>query len=236
MDLLRITEQTEKADYLEYIREKLQTEILNPEQIELTLEGRAVLSISFSEENAPIVISEIYDKLSEVICVAYKYEVFEKRIRAYGLNDEERGLLLASVIAADYDDDKRYVKSRLRFNSECAIDGLYNFRLGPLSRKWEEISAYIPEFFTPDELKEFIVFLIDEKKGRKVYIDGEKLYDSKKRQINRSKLLPYGKTNNIVKETLLAGAGEVYILGQPPENDEKVLRKYFGNKICRLSR
>jgi len=230
--LLRVSEDVKNVNYLEYIVNNLSDELIRACGYSIEKdEQRAVLKIEGESEFFHILRREVDDKIADVICVAYKYCLFDKTISAYGLTKTEREILISSVIAADMDDDKRFVKSRLTYRSEGAIDGLYNFRLQPLKKKWREISSYIPDYFTPEELKEFVSYLIGEKHGRKVYIDGSNVYDGRCRRLERCRLLPFGKEHSQIKEALLSGASEIYITGDLSECDAECLYKYFGEKI-----
>lgn len=240
MNVLRISEEVENVNNLNYISDGIPEVIVDRESRSIEDTGkRVVLDLSLKDESdddkMKIFRRELCDKISDVICIAYKYHAFNGKIKALGLDPTEREILIASVISADLEDDKRYVKSRIGFGYDYAVDGLYNFKLQPLKCKWEEIAEYIPDYFTPEELKEFVSYLIGEKKGRKIYIDGETVYDGKCRKLERSRLIPGGPSRKIVKEALLSGAGEICVIGKLAEYDVASLRKYFGDKIL-LSR
>mgnify|MGYP004649824105 CR=1 FL=1 len=240
MNVLRISEEIENVNNLNYISDGIPEVVVDRDSrsVEST-KKRVILDLNLKDESdddkMKILKRELFDKISDVICIAYKYQAFNGKIKAMGLTPNEREILIASIISADLEDDKRYVRSRIGFGYEYAIDGLYNFKLQPLKCKWEEIAAYIPDYFTPEELKEFVSYLIGEKKGRKIYIDGETVYDGKCRKLERSRLIPGGSSRKIVKEALLSGAGEICVIGKLTECDVEGLRKYFGDKIL-LSR
>ena len=60
--------------------------------------------------------------------------------------------------------------------------------LKPLKKKWLDITACIPECFLNSQLKEFIYFLLENKKKR-VYVDDGLVYDSHYTRLKRSSLL-----------------------------------------------
>ena len=97
--------------------------------------------------------------------------------------------------------------------------------------KWEEIAGYIPPYFSNFELKEFITYLIGEKKGKKVFVESGKVYDKRFNRLKRVNLLPSGQLG-VIKEILISGASEIELKGNLPENEEKYLKEYFGDKIC----
>ena len=194
--------------------------------------NRAGLEMSVEDEYEGIAREELFDKICDVITVGYKYNFFAQKIKLDGMKNQHKQLLLSSIIAADFEDDKRYVKHKLSFvDKSIAIDGVYEFRLKNLKSKWLEIVNYIPEYFSENELKSFIIYLIGEKRGKKVLVDGEKVYDKRFNRLKRVQLLPDGDLK-IVKEVLISGADEIELKGKLPREDEIYLKEYFGDKIC----
>ena len=96
-------------------------------------DDRAELTVEVPAFYADIVKGGIDDKISDIVSVSYKYDFFAKKIKPSGLSELENEILIASLIAADLEEDKRYVSRRIRADSEIAIDGLYHFRLKPLN-------------------------------------------------------------------------------------------------------
>ena len=167
--------------------------------------------------------------MAEILAIKYKYEYFKKQVPACGLSAIDREILLTSLIAADLEDDKKYTYERLKNYSEIAIDGVFNFRLKPLKKKWQDVADCIPHLFLNSQLKEFISYLLENKK-RLVYIDNGRVYDSHYRRLNRSELLG-GESVKIVREVLLSNCGAVNICGQIPKDDEYYLREYYSDKV-----
>lgn len=191
--------------------------------------SRCVLSISCPENLFDIIFAEAIDRVSEIIAISYKYDYFNKSIKVGGLTPCEREILLVSLISADLDDDKKYAFDRLKESREICIDGVYNFRLLPLKRKWEGIVNYIPTVFINSQLKEFVSYLLENKKKR-VFIDNSKVYDCHYRRLIRVNLIK-GDDLSLLKEVLLSGCGEVEINGKLPEKDEYYLKEFYGDKI-----
>lgn len=232
MSLISVSECAKNNNNLVYINESLSDLFFKKEQCEFSSDKDIYFANFYVDDDLfPVAREEIADKIADVICVAYKYEYFEDEIMLGGLKSLDKEILLSSLISADIDDDKRYVKSVLNFGTKISLDGFYNFRIAPLRRKWREIIGYIPSYFTEGELKEFVSYLIGEKRGRKVYVENEKVYDRRYNRLKRSDLIPQGKGLKLVKEVLLSGAGEVLVKGKIPEKDEKYLKEYFGEKI-----
>lgn len=190
---------------------------------------RRALIYDCPEYYADIFLAETADRISEVIAVGYKYDYFKKEIKTAGLNSSEREILLASLIAADLADDKKYVFDRIKGEKQAAIDGIYNFRLKPLKKKWKDVVEYIPQCFVGSQLKDFVVYLIENRKKR-AYVDDQKVYDNYYRRLTRCALLG-GEEIPVIREVLLSGCGEVEIRGALPEEDEKYLKEFYGDRV-----
>ena len=196
---------------------------------ECVKDGRANLIINCRDYYADIIRAEVADKLAEIVAIKYKYDFFKKNIITECLSKVENELLMASLIAADLDDDKKYAFDRLKDNNDIAIDGVYNFRMIPLKNKWKDIIKYIPCGFMKSQLKDFITYLIDSKKN-KVYVDCGKVYDSHYRRLKRCALIG-GENLNIIREVLLSNCGQVELNGKIPKEDEYYLKEFYTDKI-----
>lgn len=194
-----------------------------------TADGRAVLTLNFCDEYSDVLRSELADKLGEVIAINYKYDFFKETVGMSGLTAVESEIMLASLIAADLPDDKKYAARVFLSGDGLSVDGIYNFRLRPLIRKWKDVASYMPDVFVGSQLKDFITYLLENKKKR-VYIDHGKVYDSHYRRLKRCDLLGGGEAV-ITREVLLSNCGEVELAGSLCETDEKYLREYYGDKI-----
>ncbi len=190
---------------------------------------RSMLNVECPEEYLEILTAEISDKIAEVIVVKYKNDFFKKNVIVSGLSEVEREILNAGIIAADLEDDKKYVFERIKNQTQIAIDGVFNFRLQMLKRKWSEIIEYIPTSFLNDQLKEFIGYLLENKRKR-VYVDYGRVYDSHYRRLKRSSLLD-GEEAKITREILLSNCGEIMLKGRLPEKDEFYLKEFYNEKI-----
>ncbi|MBQ3220234.1 MAG: hypothetical protein IJB32_06580 [Clostridia bacterium] len=191
--------------------------------------GRASLTITCPEYYKDIIKAELSDKLAEIIAIKYKYDFFKNSIRTGGLSKIEKEILLTSLIAADLEDDKKYSFDRLKTYNDVAVDGIFNFRLQPLKNKWKDIVQYVPPGFMNTQLKEFVSYLIENKKKR-VYVDDGRVYDSHYRRLKRSALLD-GDGIKIIREVLLSNCGEVELSGSIPKDDEYYLKEFYNDKI-----
>ncbi len=232
MALITVTDKNYNQGNLLYVQ-SVTNEILSQTDCKVescVLGSRSVMKINCDSGYSDIVKAEIADKLAEVVAINYKYDFFNKEIKVSGLNSDEKEILMASLIAADLDEDKRYTYERLKNFDDIALDGIYNFRLQPLKNKWKEIVSYMPSCFVNSQLKDFILYLLENKKKR-VYVDCGRVYDSHFRRLRRCSLLGGGDKLSIVREVLLSNCGEVELSGPLPEEDEFYLKEFFSDKI-----
>lgn len=171
------------------------------------------------------------EKIAEAICIGYKYALMRRDIHPAGLSAEEREILLAAIIAADFADDKKYVLARLETGGECAVDGFFRFRLQGLRKKWAGVAACVPEVFTGSQLAEFMEFLLGACRG-KVFLKGGDVFDSRCRRLRRSSLIDGGKSEmNTLREIVLSCAGKVECLTLPSARQENFLRRYYAGRV-----
>lgn len=231
MKQIIVTDCSERINGLYYIRNAVSEPALKAgAEARIAGQGkRCRLTVDCPEYYADIIQAEISDKIAEVIVVGYKYEFLKREIKVAGLSETEREILLASLIAADLKDDKKFAFERIKGISETAIDGAYNFRLKPLKSKWKDVAGYMPPYFAETQLKNFITFLLENKRTR-AYIDDCRVYDNYYRRLKRCALLG-GEDAKIIREVLLSDCGEVEIRGDIPPTDEKYLKEFYGDKI-----
>ena len=232
MEHLFVSENYENNSNILYIRENLCGLVYKGVKEKVSADrNRVGLSFNVEEDLYKFVGDDLADKISDVIAIAYKYRFFENRIKTPALSKRQRELLLTSLISADILDDKKYIRAKFKDCKQIAIDGFFNFRMANLKRKWEEICAFIPEFFSERELKEFIVYLINEKKGKKVIVDGDKVFDRRGNRLRKCVLLPSDEYL-VVKELLLCGASEIEVKNMPNSEEEiDYIKILFGDKI-----
>lgn len=194
-------------------------------------EKRSTLTLRINKDYADLFRGEVEDRIADVIAVKYKYAYFRKFVRFDGLDGFETELLRAALIAADLDEDKKYIVRRLRNFDEYAIDGIYNFRLAPLRRKWDDIVGYIPPYFTNGQLKDFVRYLLGEKRGKKVIVEDGEVYDANYNKLDRVSLTDGGEDGRIIREVLLSASGKAIVRGKIPETDEKYIRMFFASHV-----
>ena len=195
----------------------------------LSLSNRAILSVDCPDEYEDILRLEMCDRVAEIVVIRYKYDYFKKAIKISGLSSEEKEILYTSLIAADLEDDKKYTFDRIKKSKELTIDGIFNFRLSALQKKWADVASYLPTYFLKSQLKEFICYLLENKRKR-VYVDQGRVYDAHYRRLKRSSLYG-GEKLSIIREVLLSNCGEVELSGSIPKEDEVYLKEFYKDKI-----
>lgn len=231
MTQISVTENENNKNNLYYVQSSL-AEIFSQAGCSVNVietDKRCILNINCPEQYKDIIKMEVGDKIAEVIAIRYKNDFFKKTISIEGLSKVEREILVAGLIAADLEEDKKYAFDRVKNQENIAIDGVYNFRLKQLKKKWVEITQYIPSCFLNSQLKDFIGFLLENKKKR-VYVESGRVYDSHYRRLKRSLLLD-GEGALITREILLSNCGEIRLSGSLPKEDEYYIKEFYNDKI-----
>ena len=191
--------------------------------------GRRYYCFDVPEECAARIKRVLEDRIGDVIAVNYKYEYFKQRIKVAGLDPLEYELLLSALISADIDEDKRYAIIRLN-GSPYALDGSFAFTMKPLIDKWNEIVGYIPPYFNAEQLKEFVSFIVAEKKKGRVYVSNGCVYDTNYNLLTRTDLAGEGDCR-LIREIILSSSAEVELSSPVGGKDEYYLKELFGDKI-----
>lgn len=234
MSQIKITESAKRGKNVVYIRETLSAVTKQLGCLVDMRGGKNRYELNFDVPSSyhDLLVSEVEDKIADVISVNYKYSFLKKNANLTGLKPVETELLLTSLIAADIEEDKKYVVKKLKNFNEYALDGIFNFRMKPLKEKWLDILSYIPSGFQSNQLRDFIVYLIKDKMGKRVYFDEGSVYDKRYNLLKRRELLTGDSGEiSIVKEILLSGAGEVELASPLPKTDEEYIKELYGDRV-----
>jgi len=185
------------------------------------------ISFKTEREYCPYVRKFTEEHIADIIAIGYKYAYFDKRLSLPLLTKLQRRVLLTSLVAADYAEDRAFVARRLHGFENYCIDGLFHFRLQALQQRWEEIIAYIPADMGEVGVESFVGFLIEDG-GEKIFIKNGKVYDEDYRPLSRSLLTGAEWT---IGEVLLSGAEQVYCFGETDNETAAFLKKYYGEKV-----
>ncbi len=184
-------------------------------------EERTAVRLRVSQENK----IRVKERLAEIVGIGYKYAFLREKLRAC-LPKREKKLLAAALIAADYEGDKAYIRSKIGEFTEFSVDGFYSFRLSALRDKWTRIIEYIPEGFSSEDLMKFCEFLVGESKN-KIYLKGNVVFGENFAPLRRSRLTG---EEDVETEIMLSDAGFVYCLGEVEEGVGDFLQKYYAER------
>ena len=229
---IEVSDREHLSKYLLYIQNTLSEVFRQTDtKVGFVADGvRANLNIDCEDFYYPLILSEVHDKIADIISIGYKYAFISPLLTPKGLKKEEVNFLLTAIIGADYVDDKRYVLIKLKGIDSPAIDGVFNFKLKLLKNKWEEVASFMPSNFDYLKLRDFINYLILDKSD-KIYIENGKVYDAHYRQRLRSKLLFGDKDYDLISEIILSMPGEIELRSSINGKEEKIIKELFGSKI-----
>ncbi len=191
---------------------------------ELFFSDRAVLRIRV-QEGEKEVKKALKERITEVIGIGCKYRFLGEKLHV-ALSKREKKLLLAALIAADYEGDRGFIERKVGDSSDYSIDGIYAFRLGALKEKWTHIAQYVPEGFTSSDLREFCEYLVGESKN-KIYLKGNTVFGENFAPLRRSRLTG---EEDAETEILLSDAGFVYCLGEVEAPLTEFLQKFYAER------
>ena len=232
MEKLTVSERENNCRYIAYVAGILSGKDSGADSAEIGFEnGRVTLSV-FAEGAAYSELkNKAEEKIAEVIGVGYKYDYFSKVIRPAGLSSEDREILIAAIIAADFAEDTRYIIARLRDIKVHTIDGFFSFRLQSLRDKWKNVAACVPQTFDKNQLAEFMDYLLGGSR-RKIFLKGSDVYDCRCCRLRRAVLIEEGKSEmNTFREIVLSGAGKIECLSQLSASQENFLRRYYAGRV-----
>ena len=176
-------------------------------------------------------LSELKEKLAEIIVVGYKYDFFAEKSHLSGLNEQEKELFLTAVIAADLEDDKKYAMRFLEIAAETSVDGVYHFRLQKLKEKWGEIAAMLPSYFGAELYHNFMQYLIDDFRQEPVYVVGEQVFDERYNRKTPGVLSGGEGKLCCVKNILLSGGKEIHLVGDAAPETNAFLSEFYGTNV-----
>lgn len=126
--------------------------------------GRVSLSVA-GENTCRQALNELTKAaVIEVFTTVVKMRYIAERLRRNNLNDKTYRLLLHTLVAFDRECEYDILGAAFTLGGEINLDGWYNFRIGELKKRWDEISALTSEnslYLNNDSnLNELLRFLI----------------------------------------------------------------------------
>ncbi|MCL2847869.1 MAG: hypothetical protein FWE13_03870 [Firmicutes bacterium] len=103
--------------------------------------GRIVLSIACERDKKPEAKKIISSVLKEMYLTRVKYEYLKYRLKITQLSEMSSNLLLHSLVAFDRESEGEIIERELKFGDCISLEGFFNFRLGELKERWNEIAS-----------------------------------------------------------------------------------------------
>lgn len=220
-----VSERKERSAYITYLYNALMGEVNRRNGVGELVFGQERTALKIMVKEGTELRARTRDKIAEIIGIGYKFEYFRDRLKVC-LSIREKKLLLAALIAADFEGDGAYIRRKICDGEEYALDGFFVFRLAPLREKWDRIIGYIPAGFSSCDLKKFCDFLVSESKN-KIYVKGKTVFGENLAPLRRSRLLG---EEDIETEIILSDAGFVYCLGEVEDGVGDFLQKYYAER------
>ena len=125
--------------------------------------GRTCVAVACERSDRNALVSILKEILGDMIATAVKYEYLKKRIKL-PIDKNSYDILIHTLVAFDRDNERELINSALIIEDGMSLDGIFNFRLGELRARWNEIARLATDnaFYLLDEdtLNELIRFLI----------------------------------------------------------------------------
>ncbi len=131
---------------------------------------RLNISVACENEFKNEVVFCIKDCVAEVFLSVVKLQYLKKTLVLPHLKKEAYRILLHTLVAFDRDLEKELILQNLKISDHIALDGLMNFKLTELKKRWNDIaelaannSAYLNNDETLNELLKFLMSSISPK-------------------------------------------------------------------------
>jgi len=106
---------------------------------------RENLAIATEEYNKELVLSWLFDAISETIIRNYKEEIFIEKLKSKINDSVALNSFVKALTMFDKSSDKDLIKSALKPCEVINIDSLYLFNLWELQKRWESVAVLICE-------------------------------------------------------------------------------------------
>lgn len=109
------------------------------------LGDRSRLCLAVPQKAEDYFKSLLFDVLSDIIVVEYKFEHLSSHISIPFGEETTKNAFLMALTVFDKSTDIEFVKSRLQLTDEINVDSFVNFRLTELKERWNEIADLLNE-------------------------------------------------------------------------------------------
>ena len=132
--------------------------------------GRLNISVACESKNKQDIVKTLRECIAEIFLTTVKLDYLSSVLTMPLLKSDSYKLLLHTLVAFDRDTERDIIYGVLSFGDSLALDGLFNFRLGELKKRWNDIaelavnnSAYLNSDETLNELLKFLMSAISPK-------------------------------------------------------------------------
>ena len=132
--------------------------------------ARTDISVACESGRRAEAVEIIKKTLGEMYLTVCKYDYLADALKIPFLSEESYKILLHTLVAFDREAESEIIEKNLAINDYLALDGFFNFRLGELRGRWDEIanlassnSLYLNHEETLNELLKFLMSAVTPK-------------------------------------------------------------------------
>ncbi len=193
----------------------------------INLEDRETIALKTDKKYSAMLRNFTEDNIADTLSIGYKYKFFKNKLNLPYLDKKEKEILYYSLVSADLEEDKSYIRYHLHGLENYFLDGIYSFRLRSLTDRWNKITEYIPLEFSVSSLDSFMNFVTEEGVN-KVFLKKGKVYDENYNVLKKTLLCG---EYSPVGEIILAKTESVYAFDTPEHDTMMFLKKYYSEKL-----
>jgi len=169
---LNITVDKEHESWYKSIEKvlKIQVKEINGVIANRTIGTRLEISIACENSFKAKAKTIVKKTLSELYLTLVKYEYLEGKVKITGLPKDSFSILIHTLVAFDREAEEEILRSILSIEYNFALDGFFNFRLGELKQRWNDIAQlasnnaiYLGNEETLNELLKFLMSAVTPK-------------------------------------------------------------------------
>lgn len=172
----------ENAHLLKYVKTQLEPAINEIDGIvsELDEDTRNYFSLACADTYRFQIKRKLNDVVSKALTLGYK-NIFIRKLLGVRQNNFFQNILVNTICIFDNDYDRQMVSRLLDVDRTLCLDGYYNFRLGTVKKKWQEVTGLMSDNFyvlsDSELIVEFLQYLLEsapcKAKELSVSIDGD---------------------------------------------------------------
>ena len=173
----------ENGHLLEYVKEQLTPCIGEIDGItsEVDERDRNYFSLACADTYRFQVQRKLNDAVSQALTLGYK-NIFIRKLLKIDKSNFYQNVLVNTICIFDNEYDKQAVSRVVDVDKTLCLDGYYNFRLGSIKKKWQEITNLVSDnFYVMSDntlIVEFLQYLLESTlskcKQLSVSVDGDK--------------------------------------------------------------